>query len=361
MAHKGLISKMKIAIGMSGGVDSSIAGYLLKKEGHEVVGFTLKLWDDGSRCCDLKDIAYAQRFAYKLGIPHYVIDLREEFKKKVVDYFITEYLNGRTPNPCVVCNKEIKFVQLLNKLNFIEFDYIATGHYTRIVKIDKDIFLSKAKDKKKTQEYFLARLDKDMLRKIIFPLGDLTKEEVKKIAQNIDFEFRRGESQEICFIKQSETYYDFIIKNIDNKKEFTGEIIDKNGKVLGKHNCYFKYTIGQRQGLGLSDRTPYYVIKIDAKQKKVIVGKREDVYRKELIVNNIYWYKNNLPLKMSLKVRIRYNHKEAEAEIEQRADKVHIRFSEPQPAITPGQLAVFYDNELVLGSGWILGDGGLIY
>jgi len=347
---------MKIAIGMSGGVDSSIAAYLLKKEGHEVVGFTLKLWDGGSRCCDSKDIDYAQRFAYKLGIPHYVIDLREEFRKKVVDYFINEYLNGRTPNPCVVCNKEIKFVQLLKKLNFIEFDYVATGHYARIVENKGAVFLSKAKDKKKSQEYFLARIEKDMLKKIIFPLGDLTKEEVKEIAQNIDFEFRKGESQEVCFIKQGETYYDFILKNIE-KENFKGEIVDKNNKVLGKPNCYFKYTIGQRQGLGISDKTPYYVIKIDAETRRVIIGKKEDVYRKEFIAKDIYWYKKNPPSKILLKVRIRYNHKEAEAEIEQKNGKAYIRFLEPQPAITPGQLAVFYDNELVLGSGWI-GNGG---
>ncbi len=344
---------LKIAIGMSGGIDSSVAAYLLKKQGYNVVGFTLKLCDNSPQCRDLKDIAYAQRFASEFGIPHYVIDLRKEFRKLVVDYFIDEYIKGRTPNPCVICNKEIKFVRLFYKLKFLEFDYIATGHYAKIVKNRKGYFLSKAKDIKKSQEYFLARIEKELLKKIIFPLGNLTKEEVKNIAKEINFSFRRNESQEVCFIKSDEPYYEFILKNINSNRDFSGNIINKEQEILGHHNCYFKYTIGQRQGLGISDKTPYYVISIDAENKNVIVGKKDDVYKTDFIVKNVYWYEKDLPQSIRLKVKIRYNHKEADAEIRQKDSKAEIKFLEPQHAITPGQLAVFYDDKRVLGSGWI--------
>lgn len=342
----------KIAIGMSGGIDSSIAAYLLKKDGNEVIGFTLKLWDDGSRFSDIEDINSAKMLCYKLDIPHYIIDLREEFKKSVVDYFIAEYIKGRTPNPCVVCNHTIKFVKIFEKLKHLDFDYISTGHYARIVKKNGGLFFGKAKDKKKSQEYFLARIEKELLKKIIFPLSDLTKDEVRKISKEIDFKFKDRESQEVCFIKNDESYYQFIMKHSQKKDDFKGNIVDKDGKVLGKHPGYFKYTIGQRQGLGISDKTPYYVIAIDADKKEVVVGKKEDVYKKDMVVENTYWYMKVNDVE-KLDVKIRYNHKERTAKVKRDGDLYMVTFSEPEMAVTPGQLAVFYKGDIVVGSGWI--------
>ena len=341
---------LKIAVGMSGGIDSSIAAFLLKKQGHDVTGITLKLWDNASRCCDLKDISNVQEFSHKIGIPHYVIDLRKEFRQSIINYFIKEYLNGRTPNPCVVCNKEIKFAHLYSKLKILNFDFIATGHYAKIIKKNNNFFLSKAKDRKKSQEYFLARLNKNILGKMIFPLQDITKNEVRKIADTIDFDFRKEESQEVCFINPGESYYKFILQNIDSKKNFSGNIIDQENKILGHCDFYFKYTIGQRRKLGISDRTPYYVINIDVKNKNVIVGKKKDTYKAAFGVKNVYWYGLK---KESFKVKIRYNHKESDAEMQYKNGNRIIKFSKLQHAITPGQLAVFYDKELVIGSAWI--------
>ncbi len=344
----------RIAIGMSGGIDSSIAAYLLKKEGYDVIGFTLRLWEESSRCCDRKDIYDAQIFSKKIGIKHYIIDLRDIFKKKVVDYFIEEYIKGRTPNPCVICNQYIKFNYIFNNNMGFEFDYIATGHYVSIKKENGKFFLARAKDKKKSQEYFLARLKKEYLKKIIFPLSNLTKEEVKSIAKDIGFNFHKKESQEICFLKKGEKHYDFILKRIDNNN-FKGNIVEIDGNVLGRHNCYFKYTIGQRQGLGISDATPYYVVKIDSVNKNVIVGKKEDVFKSKFLISQVYWYKNpSSNIIKDIKVRIRYNHPGENAILKVLpGKKAEINFVSPQHAITPGQLAVIYENEKVIGSGWI--------
>ncbi len=341
---------LKIAIGMSGGIDSSVAAYLLKKQGHDVTGFTLKLWDNASRCCDLKDISNAQKFAHKINIPHYVIDLRKEFKKSVINYFIQEYLKGKTPNPCAVCNKEIKFTYLISKLTILDCDYIATGHYAKIIKEKNNYYLGKAKDKKKSQEYFLARINKEFLKKIIFPLEDLTKNEVRKIADTINFNFRKDESQEVCFIHPGEPYYKFILENTDLKTDFSGNIINTQNKILGHCDYYFKYTIGQRRKLGISDTTPYYVINIDAKNKNVVVGKKDDTYKNTFTVKDIYWYGKQ---KNSFKAKIRYNHKESEAVMQNKNRQALIKFTKPQHAITPGQLTVFYDDNLVIGSAWI--------
>ncbi len=346
-------SKTTVAIGMSGGIDSSVAAYLLKQQGFNVIGFTLKLWDRGSRCCDIMDIYDAQILAKKFNIPHYIIDLQKEFKQYVIDYFINEYIKGRTPNPCVICNQFIKFDYLFqNELPF-KYDLLATGHYVKIKEKHGKYFLSKAKDTKKSQEYFLARLKKEYLNKIIFPLADLTKDEVKQTAKKLKINLRKRESQELCFIANNEKPYEFIIKRLPNKK-FNGKIITKKNKVLGKHNCYFKYTIGQRQGLGISDSTPYYVIGIDGEKKNVIVGKRDDTYKKSLIAENLYWYENINKKNIECTVKIRYNHKAAEANvIKSDNNKAEIEFIKPQHAVTPGQLAIFYKNDIVIGSGWI--------
>ncbi|MDD5066142.1 MAG: tRNA 2-thiouridine(34) synthase MnmA [bacterium] len=344
----------KVVLGMSGGIDSSFAAYLLKKEGYDVTGFTLKLWDDGSRCCDLTDIDRARAFCHFLGIPHYVIDLRKEFRSMVVDYFMDEYLNGRTPNPCVVCNKEIKFSYLCSRLKMLGYDLLATGHYSKIVREKDRCFLAKAKDWKKSQEYFLARIDQSILPCVLFPLADRTKEEVKETARRIDFQFRQDESQEICFIRPGQSYHDFIIKNRTGQADYSGAIVNRENEKLGRHDCYFKYTVGQRQGLGLSDTTPYYVAGINSREKQVIVGKKKDVYRGDFIVDKVLWYTEEARPEMFLKVKIRYNHPEAEAVVlNQEKDRARVHFQEPQFAVTPGQLAVFYKGNVVMGSGWI--------
>ena len=336
---------------MSGGIDSCISAYLLKKEGYDITGLTLKLWDDGSRCCDLIEIERAQRFAHKIGIPHYVIDLRKEFKKLIVDYFTFEYLKGRTPNPCVVCNQKIKFASLLGKKNMLDFDYTATGHYAGIVKKKEGYFLSKAKDQKKSQEYFLSTVEKENLKKILFPLSELSKEEVKKIAEKINFTFRADESQEVCFIKPGIKYYEYILNNIKIKKDFSAEVINKKNEVLGRSSCYFKYTIGQRGGLGISNSTPYYVLKINAEKKSILVGKKEDTFNTAFSIKNLYWYTKKP--QHEARVKFRYNHKEAKAVIENKRNKTIVRFFKPQQAIPPGQIAVFYNGDLVIGSAWI--------
>ncbi|MBN1897632.1 MAG: tRNA 2-thiouridine(34) synthase MnmA [Spirochaetes bacterium] len=342
----------KIAIGMSGGVDSSVAAFLLKKKGYTLTGFTLRLWDGGSRCCDLEDIRSAVRIASSLGIPHYVIDARKEFERVVVRPFVNEYLAGRTPNPCVVCNREIKFFFLMKQLKLLDCDLIATGHYARIIRHNNEYFLHRAKDQKKSQEYFLARVDKDILKNIIFPLGDLTKEQVTRISKKNKISIQREESQEVCFITER-SYYDFILKNIKEQKDYSGKIIDQKNKILANHDCYFKYTIGQRQGLGISDRTPYYIMAIDAPNNNVIVGKREDMLKRKFTIKDPYWYKEFKGLTEKLEVKIRYNHKQASAKIKNENGLFAISFTRNQYAITPGQLAVFYKGDMVVGSGWI--------
>lgn len=342
-----------VAIGMSGGIDSSISALLLKDQGYEVVGFTLKLWDNGLKGCNEKEIAKAEQFAHSIGIEHHVIDLRLHFKKNVVDYFIQEYVIGRTPNPCVICNRYIKFGAVFDMEFPFSFDFLATGHYCCIEKREGQYLLKKAKDNKKSQEYFLARVNQDKLHKILFPLCDKTKDQVRKIAQEKGYTFRHNESQEICFIKPPETYHDFIMKQVEG--DFSGHIVDQNNKVLNTHPSFFKYTIGQRSGLGIGSSAPYYVVGIDAEHKNVVVGRKEDVYHKSCEIEDVIWYKE-IQNKNKIKVKIRYNHTAQSVEIiksRNSEDSLQIQFKEHQLAITPGQLAVIYEGDYVIGSGWI--------
>lgn len=354
---------MKVVSAMSGGVDSAVCAALLKQEGYDVVGITMKLWPKEEcgyaqprSCCSLEGIRDARYAAGVIGIPHYVISLYNEFKKEVIDNFIKEYSIGRTPNPCVPCNERIKFDALLRRAKALGARYIATGHYA-IVEYRKDIkryILKEGKDKSKDQSYFLFSLRQNQLRHILFPNGKYQKSEIRNMAKQIGLEllYNKKESQDICFTYGR--YGDFLRKKAKLGLK-PGDIVDKEGRFLGKHRGIFFYTIGQREGLGISSKVPLYVIKIDSSKNLIIVGTREDVYKKSLIVKEVNWLSIKQPLnKINAQIKIRYRHRKADAVIEPiNSKKVRVIFNQPQQAPTPGQAAVFYQGELVLGGGWI--------
>ncbi len=334
---------MKVVCGMSGGVDSGVSAALLLAQGYEVIGVTLKLWGDVTE--------EAQNIATQLGIPYYVVDSSSKFKKKVVNCFIKEYSKGRTPNTCVQCNENIKFEALLEKASELGAELIATGHYARIESNGKSFVLKKGKDANKEQSYFLARLSQKVLSKTLLPIGDYTKTKVKEMAKDMGF-ITKSESQEICFIK-NDNYREFLCDEIPEKE---GAIVDKNGEVLGKHKGFWGYTIGQRRGIGTPRDKPFYVTHINADENKIVVGDEEDLYSDNLIIDNLSWmsdFMTETTHESSIQVKIRYRHKPAWANITFQDKDAIVKFKEPQRAITPGQLAVFYQEEAVIGSGWI--------
>jgi len=346
----------KIIVGMSGGIDSTTAAAILKSEGHEIIGMTLKLWDGASRCCDYDDIMDAKKACWKLGIKHYVINAKREFKKQVVNYFISDYLKGKTPNPCVICNERIKFRFLIKKMKEIGFDYVATGHYARTEEEDGKYCLKKGADSKKSQEYFLSMVKSKDLKYIKFPLGEITKEEVKRIARDMGFDVSKKESQEVCFLQDKETPYEFIFKNMDSQKIEKGAFYSIEEEKLGDiDEAYFKYTIGQRKGLRYAAGRPLYVVEIDAEKKRVIIGEKEKAYTKSFTIENINLFCGDyINRKFEAEVKIRYKSKPCMAKIILSGNRGKIEFHEPQFAVTPGQLCVFYKNDYVLGSGFIL-------
>lgn len=328
----------KVIVAMSGGVDSSVAVALLKKEGFNVAGVFMKFWGTG-KCCTPESEKRARLVCEKLGIPFYVFNFQKEFKKKVVDYFSKQEKAGLTPNPCVVCNKEIKFGLLFKKALSLDADYIATGHYA----IYKNGKLYKGKDKDKDQSYFLWKLNQKVLKHVLFPVGDYTKPEIVKLAKKFKLPVSGlKESQDICF------KVDF------NKKP--GPIVLCSGtnygvnKIIGQHNGLWFYTIGQRKGIGLAGG-PYYVLSKDMKKNILVVTKKEkDLYKKELSVKNINWVSEKPELPVKVMVKIRYRHKPALAKF----DGKKITFNKPQRAITPGQSAVFYHSQELIGGGIII-------
>jgi len=341
--------KPRVIIAMSGGVDSSVAAALLKKAGFDVIGVHMKFWAEGdkkgNRCCTVESEKMARLISKKIGIPFYVLNFKNEFKKAVVDYFIKTSKQGETPNPCVVCNKEIKFGLLFKKAKALGADFIATGHYARI-KEDKGVYeLLKGKDKNKDQSYFLWKLDQKVLKHVLFPVGGYTKQEVRKIAQEFKLPVANtAESMEVCFIKDA--VEDFLKRFIKTKP---GNIVNNKGKVLGSHDGLYFYTIGQRKGIGLPGG-PYYVLRKDTKNNELVVTENEkDLFKKELVIKDAKWILGVAP-KGAVTAKIRYGSKGATAVVKNNK----VIFSKAQRAITPGQSVVFYKGEEMLGGAIIL-------
>ncbi len=346
------MSKLRVAVGLSGGIDSSFCAYLLKKEGWEVFGFTLKFYPEENHCCNLEGIYQAQYLCKRLKIPHQVLDVQDLFKEKIIRYFISNYLNGLTPNPCAFCNRLIKFAIFWQQVKAWGIEYLATGHYVRLTKFGEKTLLMRAEDKKKSQEYFLSLLDPAMLEKVIFPLGDYEKKEVRDLSRQEKLILKeRKESQDVCFVAD-QNYPEFIERNIPNPLSFEGEIRHIEGKLLGRHKGIYYFTYGQRQGLGLCWKEPLYVIDIDPISKTVFVGEKRYLLNDNFMVGSLNWF---IPYQTfpSLRVKVRYNSPFYNCQIEERGQRIKVILKEKIEAITPGQVAVFYYQDIVVGAGII--------
>lgn len=368
--RKGLVVVMakeetrpKVVVGMSGGVDSSVAAYLLKEQGYEVIGMTMQIWqkdaeeDKDGGCCGLSAVDDARRVCQKLDIPHYVINFRDDFKKHVIDYFLEEYQNARTPNPCIACNRYVKWESMLTKALQIGADYIATGHYARIVKDESSgrYMLKESKTAAKDQTYALYNLTQEQLAHTLMPLGDYTKDEIRAIAKQIGLAVAtKPDSQEICFVPDDD--YARYIEEETGKAPVKGAFINKKGKVIGQHKGIIHYTIGQRKGLGLSLGKPVFVTQINAKDNTVRIGDNEELFTTTVYANTLNFMAfEKLEGELTCSAKVRYSHQAQPCTIKMiDQDTVLCEFTDKQRAITPGQALVFYDKDVVIGGGTIL-------
>lgn len=350
---------------MSGGIDSSVSAMLLHEEGYEVVGMTMKTWDYASSgsskketgCCSLDSINDARSIAVEKGFPHYIIDIREEFGNHVINDFVSEYLAGRTPNPCVRCNTHIKWEALLKRADMLECDFIATGHYANVRELNGRYVVSKGKDAWKDQSYVLWGVSQECLSRTIFPVGNFHKPEIRKMAEEMGFHelAKKPESYEICFIPDND-YRSFLKHRVDGieAKLANGEFVNAEGKILGTHKGYPFYTIGQRKGLEIALGEPAYVIEIQPETNRVVLGSFEELKKQEMWVKNVNLIKYaSLDNATEAITRIRYKDAGTPSTIEQQGDRVKVIFHDQVTAVAPGQSAVFYDGDDVIGGGFI--------
>ncbi|WP_240893958.1 tRNA 2-thiouridine(34) synthase MnmA [Limisphaera ngatamarikiensis] len=358
MAHNG---RIRVVVGMSGGVDSSATAALLLEQGYEVIGITLKLWPQDCRyraedkCCGPQAVSDARAVCDRLGIPYYLIDESAEFHQIVIRYFAEEYKAGRTPNPCVICNQELKFGRLLERASRLGAHYVATGHYARLERrSDGRTLLYRGRDPRKDQSYFLFSLRQDQLARAMFPLGDRTKTETREVARHCRLKTAdKVESQEICFVPDND--YGRFLRESNLVEPRRGEIVDLQGRVLGYHEGVAFYTIGQRRGLRVAAGRPLYVVDLDPENNRVIVGEDTHLLADTFVIERCNWIPfDQLTAPTEAVVKIRYNHPGTPAVVEPlEGGRARVRLREPQRAITPGQAAVFYQGDLVLGGGWI--------
>jgi tRNA-specific 2-thiouridylase len=354
--------KIRVVVGMSGGVDSSAAAALLKEQGYEVVGITLKLWPQDcvsraeDKCCGPQAVMDARSVCHRLGVPHYLVDEADQFQTQVISYFAEEYKAGRTPNPCVMCNEKLKFGTLMNRARQLGAEFVATGHYARLDKSPdgRRTLLKRGRDLRKDQSYFLFSLKQEQLSRSIMPLGELTKSETREVARHCNLKTaEKEESMEICFVPDKD-YGKFLAK-AGLAEKHKGEIVNLHGQVLGYHEGIELFTIGQRKGLHISSPKPLYVIDLDASQNRVVVGDESALDRDEFNVERCNWIPfNEPPGSLDVLAKIRYNHPGAIATVTPLTDgKAKVKLHQAQRAITPGQACVFYQDDLVVGGGWI--------